>query len=84
MYELALVAPPSVIGPACELREAQRIRAHRAKTGEGDDFTVRDLRLRLLNAMRDDLGYPDVPGLFGELPNDPQDAGATSGSAAES
>lgn len=61
MYELALSCPPAVLAVAEELREALRERADRASHGEGEDFTARDIRGRLLGVMRADLGYQPLP-----------------------
>jgi hypothetical protein len=61
MYELALSCPQTVIVAAEELREGLRERADRAAHGECEDFSVRDIRRRLLNVMRVDLGYPALP-----------------------
>ena len=52
MYELALSCPPAVMTVAEELRKALGERADRAGRGEGEDFTVRELRGRLLDVMR--------------------------------
>jgi hypothetical protein len=58
MYELQLICPPKVQQTSEELRVALRDRANRAEIGDGDDFSVRDTRHRLVDLMRADLGYP--------------------------
>ncbi len=59
MYELQLVCPPQVRDAAEELRLALRERAGRAERGE-EDFSVREIRRRLLDLMRADLGHPPL------------------------
>lgn len=57
MYEMQLICPTHVSEVAEELRVALRDRVNRAEGDGEDDFSVREIRHRLLDLMRTDLGH---------------------------
>jgi hypothetical protein len=61
VYELAMSAPPQVVGLAEELRDVLKQKAKAAVSPDGSeaDITSRHVRGQLLKAMRADLGYTD-------------------------